>query len=311
MPRALPLVPGARQMGRVVFCLVAVLLAGPMACSQKPPPPAEAAALPAEGSLEWAIAGDWRLDKERDGARHPAETLAFFGLGPGMTVVEIYPGRGWYTTILAPYLARNGGTLYAATFPPSDGPEAQATRATLVERLRARPEVFGSVNITSIGPGLEASGQENSELGPIAPAGSADLVLVMRNVHTLMAQSFAEEAFRAFYAALKPGGVLGIEEHRARTTGLQDPKAGDGYVQEAYVKALAAEAGFVFEEASEINANPKDGKDHPFGVWTLPPVLASAPAGQPANPNFDHAPYRAIGESDRMTLKFRKQVRAP
>ncbi len=275
---------------------------GLTSCGQKSAEPVtEAAALPAEGSLAWAIAGDWRLDPDRDNARHPAETLTFFGLAPGMTVVEVFPGRGWYSVILAPYLARNGGTLYAATFPDTDGAEAIATRSAYVARLSARPEVFGVVNITAIGPGA----------GPIAPPGSADLVLVMRNVHTLMAQSYAEEAFKGFYAALKPGGVLGIEEHRARATGLQDPKAGDGYVQEAYVKALAAEAGFVFEEASEINANPKDTKDHPFGVWTLPPVLASAPLGQPANPNFDHAPYRMIGESDRMTLKFRKQVRAP
>lgn len=297
---------GARLAGLRAAFLVAALAIGQMGCGQKPAPQVEAVPPPAEGSLAWAIAGDWRFDRERDTARHPAETLAFFGLSPGMTVVEIYPGRGWYTTILAPYLARNGGTLYAATFPQTDGPQAQATRAALIERLSARADVFGTVNITAIGPGLEASGQ-----GVIAPAGSADLVLVMRNVHTLMAQSFAEEAFRQFYAALKPGGVLGIEEHRARATGLQDPKAGDGYVQEAYVKALAAEAGFVFEEASEINANPKDTKDHPFGVWTLPPVLAGALAGQPDEPDFDHAPYRAIGESDRMTLKFRKQVRAP
>lgn len=269
-------------------------------CGNTPASQQLSAPLPAEGSLAWALTGDWRLDPDRDAARHPAETLTFFGLAPGHTVIEIYPGRGWYTSILAPYLAANGGTLYAATFPQSDGAEAVATRAALMERLEARPEVFGKVVITEIGPGqLE-----------IAPPGSADLILVMRNVHTLMAKSFAEDAFKAFYTALKPGGVLGIEEHRGRASGLQDPKAGDGYVQEAYVKALALEAGFVFEEASEINANPKDKKDHPFGVWTLPPVLASAPLGAPPDPSFDHGPYRAIGESDRMTLKFRKQVRA-
>lgn len=278
----------------LVAVSAAITLAG---CGQKTGEAAvEAAASPAEGSLAWAIAGDWRLVPERDGARHPAETLAFFGLGPGMTVVEVYPGRGWYSMILAPYLARNGGTLYAATFPDTDGPEAMATRIEYVARLSARPELFGAVQITAMGA------------GPIAPPASADLVLVMRNVHTLMAKSLAEEGFKEFYEVLKPGGVLGIEEHRARATGLQDPKAGDGYVQEAYVKALAMEAGFVFEEASEINANPLDSKDHPFGVWTLPPVLASAPLGQPENPNFDHAPYRAIGESDRMTLKFRKPL---
>lgn len=286
---------------RLAMAMAGIALAvSPAGCGNTPAPQKASTPVPVEGSLAWAIAGDWRLDPERDGARHPAETLAFFGLAPGMTVVEIYPGRGWYSSILAPYLARNGGTLYAATFPQSDGPQAQATRATFVERLEARPDVFGKVVITEIGPGKL----------DIAPPGSADLVLVMRNVHTLMAKSFAEDAFKAFYAALKPGGVLGIEEHRGRASGLQDPKAGDGYVQEAFVKALAIEAGFVFEEASEINANPKDKKDHPFGVWTLPPVLASAPLGGAPDPGFDHGPYRAVGESDRMTLKFRKQVRA-
>jgi predicted methyltransferase len=140
----------------------------------------------------------------------------------------------------------------------------------------------------------------------VAPDGTADMVIVSRNIHTLLGDGYAEKAFADFFKALKPGGILGIEQHRARSTGLQDPQASNGYVQEAFVKMLAQEAGFEFVGSSEINANPRDDRDHPFGVWTLPPTLRTAPLGQDADPHFDTAPFRAIGESDRMTLKFRK-----
>jgi predicted methyltransferase len=136
--------------------------------------------------------------------------------------------------------------------------------------------------------------------------GMADMALVMRNVHTFMAGNFAPQAFKALFRVLKPGGVLGIEEHRAKSTGLQDPQAGTGYVQEEYIKLIAEDAGFKFAGSSEINANPKDTKDHPFGVWTLPPVLRTAALGDPADPDFNNNKYKAIGESDRMTLKFLK-----
>ena len=276
--------------------LAAVLLSGCSDPAGSPQASAEAQQ-PAPGTLAWALTGAWRLDPERDRWRHPAETLAFFGLEPGMTVVEIYPGRGWYTDILAPYLARTNGKLYAATFEAASADaDAAATRAALAERLAANPELYGAVTLTALGP----------EALEIAPEGAADLVLSFRNVHTFMAGGFAEDAFASFYRALKPGGVLGVVQHRARSTGLQDPQAADGYVQEEYVKALAREAGFVFEAASDINANPNDTKDHPFGVWTLPPILATAPVGAAADPSFSSAPYLAIGESDRMTLKFRK-----
>ena len=141
---------------------------------------------------------------------------------------------------------------------------------------------------------------------PLAPANSIDLAILANNVHTLMAEGVAERVFRDVLAALKPGGAFGVEQHRASSTGLQDPVAGTGYVQEAYVKALAQEAGFEFVAASDVNANPRDTRDHPFGVWTLPPTLRTSPLGQPDDPNFNTAPYEAIGESDRMTLKFRK-----
>jgi predicted methyltransferase len=142
--------------------------------------------------------------------------------------------------------------------------------------------------------------------GPVAPAGSTDLVLFLRNLHNWMAAGIADKAFHDAFAALKPGGVLGIEEHRAKPGGPPDVMAASGYVQEAYVRQLAKDAGFVFAASSEINANPKDGKDHPFGVWTLPPTRLSASRGKPADPGFDHAKYDAIGESDRMTLRFTK-----
>jgi predicted methyltransferase len=214
-----------------------------------------------------------------------------------MTVVEVFPGRGWYTSVLAPYLAKNGGALIVATFDPATASEAQ--KHTL-EEFRAtfvgKPETFGNVTMTVLSP--RSAG--------IAPDGSADLVILSRNVHTLLGEQFAEKAFADMYRALKPGGVLGVEQHRARSTGLQDPQASSGYVQEAFVKILAAEAGFEFVGSSEINANPRDDRDHPFGVWTLPPTLRTGPIGGEPDPRFDTSPYQAIGESDRMTLKFRK-----
>jgi predicted methyltransferase len=253
-----------------------------------------------KGSLQWAISGDWRLaaDRARDPWRHPAASLAFWGLKPGMTVVEFWPGAGWYTDILAPYLTASNGTLYAANL-ETDLPGEPASRAVVAayrKRLAARPDLYGKVVVTAFGP----------KSGPVAPAGSADLVLFLRNLHNWMAAGIADKAFRDAFVALKPGGVLGIEEHRARPGGPPDVMASSGYVQEAYVRQLAKDAGFVFDRSSEINANPKDTKDHPFGVWTLPPTRLSAPRGKPPQPGFDHRKYDAIGESDRMTLRFIK-----
>ena len=272
------------------------------ACNAKPAKPSGAglAGGPARGSLEWAVAGDWRLapDKARDGWRHPLKSLRFWGLKPGMTVVEFWPGEGWYTDILAPYLTATRGTLYAANL-EVDEPSEPAARAVVQayrKKLLARPDLYGAVKLTSFG----------HHSGPVAPAGSADLALFLRNVHNWMAAGLAEMAFHDAFAALKPGGVLGVEEHRARPGGVQDVVAASGYVQQAYVVQLAKEAGFTLAASSEINANPKDARDHPFGVWTLPPTRRSAPEGRPPDPGFDHRKYDAIGESDRMTLKFVK-----
>jgi predicted methyltransferase len=252
------------------------------------------------GSLQWAVDGAWRApaDKARDRWRHPVESLKFWGLKPGMEVVEFWPGAGWYTDILAPFLTATGGTLYAANLEvdlPGE-PASKAVVAAYQARLKARPDLYGKVVVTAFGP----------KSGPVAPAGSADLVLFLRNLHNWLAAGIADKAFRDAFAALRPGGVLGIEEHRASPGGPPDVMASSGYVQEAYVRQLAKEAGLVFTGASEINANPKDTKDHPFGVWTLPPTRLSAPRGKPPSPAFDHRKYDAIGESDRMTLRFVK-----
>ncbi len=254
---------------------------------------------PTEGTLQWAVAGDWRAaDRPQDRWRHPEQTLLFFGLGPGATVVELWPGRGYWTEILATYLARNDGVLYEANF--QLGAQSDPAQSDIVRRFKDHfngdQKLYGTLKMTQFGP----------TSGPVAPAGAADLVLFMDTVNEWMGDALVDKAFHDAFAALKPGGLLGVEQHRANPDQIQDPAAASGYVTEAYVKKLADEAGFVFSASSEINANPKDTKDHPFGVWTLPPTRLSAPRGQPDNPNFNHAKYDLIGESDRMTLKFRK-----
>ncbi len=276
---------------------------GLSACGKKDEA-AQAPAKPAEKAppktIQAVVAGDWRSadDRARDVWRHPVESLTFWGLKPGQTVVEFWPGAGWYTDILAPYLADTKGKLYEAVLQASD--PADPAAAEIVEayrrKLTEKKRVYGDVTFTAFGP----------TSGPVAPDGSADLVLFLRNLHNWMAGGIAEKAFKDALAALKPGGILGVEEHRGEPGRIQDVLAADGYVQQDYVIQMAKEAGFILAEASEINANPKDTKDHPFGVWTLPPTRLSAPRGEPAEPGFDHAKYDGIGESDRMTLKFVK-----
>lgn len=259
--------------------------AAPIAAAEAP----DAAAL-----LDAAIAGDHRSaeEKARDVWRHPKETLTFFGVAPDMTVVEIWPGGGWYTKILAPYLKAGGGVYYAAQRDPASSERA----AEAVQKFKdayADAALYGDIRVTVLGEGSD-----------IAPPGTADVVLTFRNVHNWLGAGEAEANFRAFHRALKPGGVLGVVEHRANEDASDD--LASGYVKTSKVKALAEAAGFVFVEASEINANPADTKDHPFGVWTLPPVRRSSPSPGQEDPAFDRAKYDAIGESDRMTLKFVK-----
>jgi predicted methyltransferase len=283
----------------------ALALTGVAACGRKEeavkaPAAPSAPAGPSAGSLEWAVEGSWRSaqDKARDAFRHPMETLRFFGLQPRMTVVEFWPGSGWYTEILAPYLAKGAGTYVAALFP--EGPTANPAQAVLNAAFRTRfssdRKLYGEPQFTVFG----------AASGPVVTAGTAELCLFMRTLHGWMAAGIVEKAFADAFAALRPGGILGIEQHRLAPAQDQDPVAANGYVQEAFVRQLAAEAGFVFVAASEINANPEDTKDHPFGVDTLAPTRLTAPRGQPVDPAFDRSKYEAIGESDRMTLKFRK-----
>jgi predicted methyltransferase len=218
-------------------------------------------------------------DRVRDQYRHPVETLTWLGVQPHLTVVEIWPGRGWYTDILAPFL-RERGTYYAAVFE-----NAQPFR----DKLATQPDVYGKVIMTELIPPTKTE---------IAPAGSADMVLTFRNVHNWMMRGVAEDVFKAMARALKPGGILGVVEHRGNPAVPQDPKAASGYVTEEYTIKLAETAGFQLVGRSEINANPKDTKDYPQGVWTLPPTLRLG--------DVDRDKYLAIGESDRMTLKFVK-----
>jgi len=268
------------------------------ACHRAAPTVASSAGrLNPAATLAGAVDGPWRTprDRARDRWRHPLESLSFWGVRPGATVIEVWPGAGWYTEILAPFLATTGGVLYAAQFPP-DTPAARAVVEAYSRKLAANPGLYGRVHLTSFG----------AASGPLAPAASADVVLFKGNLHDWMRGGFADKAFHDALQALKPGGVLGVEQHRAPPGGAQDVLATSGYVQEAYVKQMAKDAGFVFDKASEINANPLDDHNHPFGVWTLPPTRASAASGKPPNPFFNHGRYDAIGESDRMTLRFLK-----
>jgi predicted methyltransferase len=222
----------------------------------------------------------------RDRARHPAEELAFFGLKPSMTVVELWPGGGYWTEMLAPYLAARGH--YYVALPVSGNAEEDRGVTHWRARLASHPERYDKIIETTLGPGQFE----------VAPPASADLVLTFRNLHNWMDGGYASEALAAAFRALKPGGVLGIEAHRGRTDVPQDPKAVSGYVREDYAIGLARQAGFELVGASEINANPKDTRNWPEGVWTLPPTLTLG--------DKDRAKYVAIGEADNFVLRFRK-----
>ena len=225
----------------------------------------------------------------RNEYRHPVETLEFLGLKSGLTVIEILPGGGWYAEILAPFLKGNG-VYYAAHFSANSNLSYQPPMLRqFEERLAANPRVYGETRLTHLFPPSETD---------IAPPDSADLALTFRNVHNWIMAGTQHEHFAAFYRALKPGGILGVVEHRAPAGSPVAFMETTGYVTQDYVIELAAQAGFEFVASSEINANPKDTKDYPEGVWTLPPTSR---LGQ-----TDLARYQAIGESDRMTLKFRK-----
>ena len=255
---------------------------------------AQDAPAPPDPALQAAVEGEGRNPRflARDAVRHPVDELTFFGLQPGMTVVELWPTGGYWTEILAPYLRAGGGAYVAALEQQRPGtPEGEAALkrgAYFRRRLAEDPALFAGVRLASFGPTTDA----------IVPDNSADMVLAFRDLHLWMKQGFAEEALVACYKALKPGGILGLVDHRGNRAGEQDLKAADGYVREDYAKGLAQLAGFEFVAASEIEANPKDTANWPRGVTTLGPTFALGAQ--------DRDRYAAVGEPDNFVLKFRK-----
>lgn len=275
---------------RLLACTLLLALAActsiaPAEQASTSPPPASAAA-----ALDAAIAGSWRDPKNvvRDRYRHPRETLAFFGVRPDQTVIEITPGGGWYAEILAPYL-RDRGRYVAAVWDdaiPGQPQYRYGLNTALRAKFAGNPTIHGTPEVRVFDPKAPVFG----------PSATADVVLTFRNAHNWVADGNAEAYFKAFYDVLKPGGTLGVVDHRARPgTDLETMKK-SGYLTEALVIAQATAAGFVLDARSEVNANPADTADHPNGVWTLPPSNRHEPA--------DAAKYAAIGESDRMTLRF-------
>ncbi len=252
---------------------------------------AAACAQSADNLIDKVMVGDHRAaaNKARDKYRHPKETLLFFGLRPETTVVEISPSRGWYTEILAPVL-RDAGQYYAAVAAVTEKtPDAlKKNDADYRAMLAAAPDLYGKVKLFVLTPGALQ----------VAPPGSADMVLTFRNVHNWAKAGIADAMFKAFYDALKSGGTLGVVEHRAKPDTSFEKQIETGYMTETYVVEIAQKAGFRLVNKSEINSNPKDTKDYPGGVWTLPPTLR--------NGDENRERYLAIGESDRMTLKFVK-----
>jgi len=258
--------------------LIGALMAGTAAYAASTAPDVAAGA-----SLSAALASPLRspANAARDAYRHPVETLAFFGVDPADTVVELWPGGGWYTEVLAPYLADHG-KLWVA---PPAGRSAEAISAKLA----------GNAAYAKVGTAPVTAGQPSA-----VPAGSADVVLTFRNVHNWLMGNppIPDAVFAEAFRMLKPGGTLGVVEHRLPESADSARQQSSGYIKTSTVRALAEKAGFRFVDASEVNANPKDTTDWPEGVWTLPPTYRLK--------DVDRAKYEAIGESDRMTLKFVK-----
>ncbi len=243
------------------------------------------------------LAGAWRSpeNRARDQYRHPQQTLEFFGVTPSKTIIEIWPGGGWYSEILAPLLKDKGRYIAVVNDPAKMTTESRkAYYAKQNDALKVKfaynAEAFGSPTLV--------------EIDPVAPvlgaAESVDTVLTFRNVHNWVMADQQAAMFESFFEVLKPGGTLGVVEHRAKADADFEKIKTSGYLPEEYVINLALKAGFVLDARSEINANPKDTKDYPGGVWTLPPTLAEK--------EKDREKYLAIGESDRMTLRFKKPM---
>jgi predicted methyltransferase len=235
------------------------------------------------------LAGSQRSDENRarDVYRHPKETLLFFGVRPEMKILEVWPEPGWYTEVLAP-LVRERGTYYAAVIGADPSSSYITKRLTGYHEKLAALGLYDKVQVVT----LPADG------GDVVAPNSLDMVVTFRNVHNWMAAGDAAQVFRTLYKALKPGGILGVVEHRGNPAVAQDPKAKSGYVNEDYLIKLIESAGFRLAAKSEVNANPRDTKDYEQGVWTLPPTYRLGAK--------DHDKYAAIGESDRATLRFEK-----
>lgn len=266
--------------------------------------PGFAAGLPVDARIEQAMLGDHRSpeNQARNRYRHPVGTLTFLGLEDGMTVLEIWPGAGWYTEVLAPVIRGNGQFLVATWDPDVEGQPAYRYRlnAELTEKFSQNPEIYGQVAVIPFSP---------PDSGSLGDAESVDLILTFRNTHGWISDGIAGQVFSEFARVLKPGGVLGVVQHRAPNGTDPLVTAEMGYVSEEAVIALAAAAGLYLEARSEVNANPADTRDYPEGVWSLPPGLAVC--GEMEDPALQaecEVPYLAIGESDRMTLRFRKPL---
>ena len=272
-----------------------------------PPPAMQPVATPALATpvatnqaspIDGVLAGDWRADsnKARDVYRHPRQTLAFFGVKPDQTVIEMWPGGGWYAEVLAPLL-RDAGNYTGIIVDPAkqadaDGTAyAERTNSKLRALFEKRPDVFGKARLLEAGSAAPVLGDANS----------VDVVLTFRNAHNWVMDGNEAAMFKAMFDVLKPGGTLGVVDHRAKPDQPAAEMKKSGYLPEAYVISLAEAAGFKLQAKSEINANPRDTKDYADGVWTLPPRLAKG--------DVDRARYLAIGESDRMTLRFTKPAK--
>jgi predicted methyltransferase len=241
-------------------------------------------------ALDNILAGGQRSTENsaRDRYRHPKETLLFFGIRPEMKVLEVWPEPGWYTEVIAPLVRERGKYFAAVIAPDPDSKYVTGRLSDYQQKLAAKPDVYGAVEVVT----LPTDGSD------VVPAGTLDMVVTFRNIHNWMARDSAGQVFATLYRALKPGGVLGVVEHRGNAAIAQDPKAKSGYVNEDYAIRLIEGQGFRLVGESQVNANPKDTKDYEQGVWTLPPSYRLG--------DKDRQKYADIGESDRFTLKFEK-----